>query len=233
MTASHSASVMFTSMRSRRMPALLISTSTLPKASMPVATSFSAPAKSLMSSVLATAWPPAATISSTTCWAGPTSSPVPSMEPPRSFTTMLAPWADSSSACSRPMPRPAPVTMATRPSQMPIACSTSRSWTDVRRDPSGAVGHVQIRGSVRRRAPSAGCPSDSRRAARHWTRERPPVPLLRASFHLTQRGPGPRGGRPSRRDRRRQLPRAVRRRWLTPRAAPPPAPCRQRPRRRG
>ena len=57
MTASHSASVMLTSMRSRRMPALLISTSSLPKASTAVATSFSAPAQSLMSSVLATASP--------------------------------------------------------------------------------------------------------------------------------------------------------------------------------
>src|ERR687894_382050 len=50
MTASHSPSVMFTSMRSRRMPALLMSTSSLPNASIAVPTSFSAPAQSLMSS---------------------------------------------------------------------------------------------------------------------------------------------------------------------------------------
>ena len=42
---------------------------------------------------------------------------MPSIEPPRSFTTTLAPWAASSSACSRPMPLPAPVTMQIRPSQ--------------------------------------------------------------------------------------------------------------------
>ena len=37
--------------------------------------------------------------------------------PPRSLTTTLAPCSASNSACSRPMPRPAPVMMATRPSQ--------------------------------------------------------------------------------------------------------------------
>src|SRR4029453_10220456 len=59
MTASHSASVMLTSMRSRRMPALLTRTSSLPNASIAVPTSFSAPAQSLISSGLATACPPA------------------------------------------------------------------------------------------------------------------------------------------------------------------------------
>ena len=39
-------------------------------------------------------------------------------EPPRSLTTTLAPCRASSSACPRPIPRPAPVTIATRPSQM-------------------------------------------------------------------------------------------------------------------
>ena len=42
------------------------------------------------------------------------------MLPPRSLTTTLAPCAASVSACSRPMPRPAPVTMATRPSHRPM-----------------------------------------------------------------------------------------------------------------
>ena len=42
---------------------------------------------------------------------------VPSSSAPRSLTTTLAPWRANSSACSRPMPRPAPVTMTTRPSQ--------------------------------------------------------------------------------------------------------------------
>src|SRR4051794_31680398 len=119
MTASHSASLMLASMRSRRMPALLISTSRRPKESMACRTSFSAPAQSEMSSVLATASPPMALISSTTCWAGPASWPSPSIEPPRSFTTTFAPCSASISECSRPMPRPAPVTMQTRPSHNP------------------------------------------------------------------------------------------------------------------
>ena len=47
MTASHSSSVMFESMRSRRMPALLISTWRSPNVSIAAVTSRSAPAKSL------------------------------------------------------------------------------------------------------------------------------------------------------------------------------------------
>src|SRR5262249_28169086 len=69
-----------------------------------------------MSSPLAIASPPAARISSTARAAGEGSLPVPSVEAPRSFTTTLAPWVASMRACSRPMPRPAPVTIATRPS---------------------------------------------------------------------------------------------------------------------
>src|SRR5699024_1999428 len=41
----------------------------------------------------------------------------------KSLTTTLAPSAAKASACSRPMPRPAPVTMTTRPSQIPIDVS--------------------------------------------------------------------------------------------------------------
>src|SRR3954470_7470096 len=61
-----------------------------------------------------------ALISSTTCCAGVWSPPLPSAAPPRSLTTTLAPSAANSSACSRPMPRPAPVMMATRPSSAPM-----------------------------------------------------------------------------------------------------------------
>src|SRR5262249_19395770 len=73
-----------------------------------------------MSSPFATASPPAATISSTTSRAGPASSPVPSRATPRSLTTTRAPSRANASACSRPMPRAAPVTMTIRPSQMPV-----------------------------------------------------------------------------------------------------------------
>src|SRR5207248_6004013 len=40
---------------------------------------------------------------------------------PRSFTTTLAPSRAKSRACSRPMPPPDPVTIATFPSSRPIA----------------------------------------------------------------------------------------------------------------
>ena len=55
----------------------------------------SAVATSLVSAIAA---PPAATISATTAEAGPASAPSPSIEPPRSLTTTLAPRAASSSA---------------------------------------------------------------------------------------------------------------------------------------
>src|SRR2546423_6201026 len=120
MTASHSSSVMLTSTRSRRMPALFTKTCRSPNASMAALTSCCPPSQSATLSALAIASPPMALISSTTCWAGVRSSPVPSMAPPRSLTTTLAPsWANKS-ACSRPMPRPAPVMMATRPSSAPM-----------------------------------------------------------------------------------------------------------------
>src|SRR3954453_5432313 len=121
MTESHSSSVIENSIRSRRMPALLTSTSSPPNVSMAWATGALAPSKGPMSSVFAAASPPAALISSTTCCAGPASSPLPSRAAPRSLTTTFAPCALSMSACSRPMPRPAPVTMHTRPST--IRCS--------------------------------------------------------------------------------------------------------------
>src|SRR3954453_17020892 len=120
MTASLSASVMLVNMRSRRMPALLTSTSSPPKFSTAVLINRAAPSKFDTSSPLATASPPMPLISSTTSSAGPVVGvPAPSMSPPRSLTTTFAPCSASSSACSRPMPRPAPVTMHTRPSHIP------------------------------------------------------------------------------------------------------------------
>src|ERR1700749_947502 len=64
-------------------------------------------------SKLGTAVPPRFLISATTSSAGPDAEPAPSEEPPGSLTTTLAPSAAQSSAISRPMPRPAPVTMMT------------------------------------------------------------------------------------------------------------------------
>ena len=67
---------------------------------------------------------PCALISSTTSIAGLSDPPSPCMSPPRSFTTTLAPSAAYASACSRPIPRPDPVTMTTRPSQIPMLSSS-------------------------------------------------------------------------------------------------------------
>src|SRR5580658_3707724 len=52
------------------------------------------------------------------------SAPEPSMAPPRSFTTTLAPSEAKSNACSRPMPRPPPVMMAT------LSCNINSDDTD-------------------------------------------------------------------------------------------------------
>src|SRR4051794_7514526 len=116
MTASHSSSVMLASTRSRRMPALLTTACRSPNVSIAVLIRRCAPSHDDTLSPLATASPPIPLISSTTCCAGVRSPPDPSTLPPRSLTTTLAPLAARLSACSRPMPRPAPVTMATRPS---------------------------------------------------------------------------------------------------------------------
>src|SRR3954452_23646588 len=124
MTASHSSTDIVVSIRSRRNPALLTSTSSRPNASSAVCTSRPAPSQSATSSVLATASPPAARISSTTCCAGPDDAPSPSREVPMSLTTTRAPSAANASACARPRPPPAPVTMTTRPSQIPIELLT-------------------------------------------------------------------------------------------------------------
>ena len=60
MTASHSSSVMLTSIRSRRMPALLTTTSRPPNVSHGLLDQRSAPSQSATSSPLATASPPPA-----------------------------------------------------------------------------------------------------------------------------------------------------------------------------
>src|SRR5258708_2966696 len=65
MTASHSCSDIVAMVRSRRIPALLMRTSRPPKAAMAWSMSRLAPSQSETSSVLATAWPPAAVIRGT------------------------------------------------------------------------------------------------------------------------------------------------------------------------
>ncbi len=102
---------------SRRMPALLMTTSTLPKASSAVCTMALPPSGVATELVSATASPPAALISSTTFSAAPLSLPLPSMAPPRSLITTSAPREAMRSACWRPRPPPAPVMMTTLPSK--------------------------------------------------------------------------------------------------------------------
>ena len=72
--------------------------------------------------------------------------PEPSTSPPRSLTTTLAPWLANSSACSRPMPRPAPVMTTTRPSQIPTFSSLSWSvrWSGPASTPSGLLRPVLV-----------------------------------------------------------------------------------------
>src|SRR5512136_1050633 len=57
-------------------------------------------------------------ISTTTSSAGEVYAPEPSVAPPRSFTTTLAPCEAKARASPRPMPRPAPVTIATLPASL-------------------------------------------------------------------------------------------------------------------
>src|SRR4051794_16022687 len=112
---------MLTITRSRRMPALLTRMSRSPKCSMALLIKRWAPSQSATLSPLTIASPPIASISATTCCAGVASVPVPSLAPPTSLTTTRAPSRANKSACSRPIPRPAPVMIATRPSSDPIA----------------------------------------------------------------------------------------------------------------
>ncbi len=111
---------MFTRTLSPMMPALFTSMCRSPKASRAAVTTRWPPSQSETSSVFATASPPSSLISSTTFWAVVRSSPEPFTAQPRSLTTTLAPSLANNNACSRPIPRPAPVMIATLPSSAPM-----------------------------------------------------------------------------------------------------------------
>src|SRR4026208_2092552 len=130
--------------RSRRMPALLTTTSILPKESMAVLTMRFAASQSATLSVFATAVPPFALISATTFCAGPASLPSPATDAPMSLTTTLAPWAAMACAKSRPMPPPAPVTMTT----LSLSISVLVAWIS-------AVQHPKHGGPLEFRDPAA------------------------------------------------------------------------------
>ena len=128
-------SVMLWNALSRRMPALLTTMSMRPNASIAVCTIASPPSGVATELASDTASPPAALISATTCSAGDALPPEPSSAPPRSFTTTSAPRFASSSACSRPSPPPAPVTIATLPSNPSFRHSPSRPCRRVATSP--------------------------------------------------------------------------------------------------
>src|SRR5690349_23991836 len=100
------------------MPALAQRRSTLPHSFVARSTMALTCSKFETSAPSAIAVPPALRISSTTASAGDSEPPVPSRAPPKSLTTTLAPRLASPSACARPRPLPAPVTIATRPSNL-------------------------------------------------------------------------------------------------------------------
>ncbi len=101
---------------SRRMPALLMTMSTRPKASIAVFTIAAPPSGVATEFVSATASAPRPFSSSTMRAAAPLSEPLPSTAPPRSLITTSAPREASMRACWRPRPPPAPVMTATLPS---------------------------------------------------------------------------------------------------------------------
>src|SRR4051794_37546570 len=122
MTASSSSSVSGGNGAMRTWPALLTTTSMVPNAASAASMIARPPSGVEMVSRLATASPPAATISATTASAGGSTgaSATPSvslMPTPRSLTSTLAPRAANRSAYSRPRLRPAPVTTTTFPSK--------------------------------------------------------------------------------------------------------------------
>src|SRR5258706_395622 len=127
MTDSKASMLMRWKIASRRMPALLTTPSSLPKLSIALLTILLAGIASATVSKFATAVPPRFLISATTSSAGEALDPEPSAATPGSLTTTLPPSAAQSSAISRPMPRPAPVTMTDLPSSdLPCAIGVSR-----------------------------------------------------------------------------------------------------------
>src|SRR6185312_16411782 len=106
-TARHCSSDMFSNACSARTAALLTRMSTPPKRAPAAATIFCTAAPSATSAVMPSALPPARSISPATASA--------SLRLERTLTMTAAPPSASASAMPRPILRPAPVTMATRP----------------------------------------------------------------------------------------------------------------------
>src|SRR5215472_16439692 len=112
-------------------------------------------------SKFAIAVPPRFLISSTTSSAGVALVPDPSAAPPGSLTTTLAPSAAQSSAISRPMPRPAPVTMMT------LSCS---DWAKAASRCSRALALVRENDRAARREHAADAMTHRNLRIRHLRR---------------------------------------------------------------
>src|SRR5471030_2858595 len=85
--------------------------------------------------------------------------PPPWRSDPRSLTTTLAPSFAKSSACSRPMPPPAPVMIATLPSSMPMASAAMAVGPQVVDDDLGALFREEQRVLA---SDAAACAGDDR-----------------------------------------------------------------------
>src|SRR5436189_3227776 len=151
MTACQSSGNMLWNILSRRMPAALNTMCNPPNVSRACCTIFRQSSKAVTEPKLAPASPPAALISSAVACAGRVSPPSPAPPTPGSTTTILAPCRAISLATSAPTPRAAPVQIATRPSNIPIAAipSSYRSGKLSRRRPAlsirpGARGGAQV-----------------------------------------------------------------------------------------
>src|ERR1700751_980208 len=135
------------------MPALAQSRSTAPHSLVARSTMAFTCSKLETSAPSAIASPPAFLISSTTACAGVSEPPEPSRAPPKSLTTTLAPRLASPRACARPRPLPAPVTMATRPSNLIVmiffpGCSSEIDHPDPVGDQRGLVFALDLDGDV-------------------------------------------------------------------------------------
>src|SRR5262245_50838150 len=102
--------------------------STRPQAAIVSCTICWTAASSVTEAWLASATPPAARISATTASAAGSCRDPSDAVRPKSLTTTLAPRAARASACCRPSPPPAPVTMATRPSKETLILALQKFW---------------------------------------------------------------------------------------------------------
>src|SRR5213078_3190799 len=117
MTWSQSSSFMRTRRPSRMTPALLTRMSTRPNRCLAASTNRSASSRITASATTPRTAPPCASSSFAERWSRSASRPE---------TTTAAPSSASNAAIARPMPRPPPVTIATRPSRAPFVIGSPR-----------------------------------------------------------------------------------------------------------